>query len=130
MDRSDDYTRLAHFFLENDEPEGAGYAAELALHTGGTTDAWVALATARARQKRYAEASRAYERALAQRPDDVAAWTDLGECFVYLMDLPRAAAAFGRALDLDPHGENPWGRRARALVARVLKQLRVQGGGS
>jgi cytochrome c-type biogenesis protein CcmH/NrfG len=123
-----DYTRLAYFFLQHGEPQGAEHAAALAVAAGANADAWVALATARARQRRFAEAVPAYREALRERPDDVACWTDLGESYVYLMDFACAAEALGRALALDPQGADPWGRRARAIVARVLKQLRAQGG--
>ena len=122
---SADYTRLADFFLANGELEGAEGAAELALAISpDDADAWVALGAARAKRKAYREAVPAYLEALRRRPNDIAAWTDLGETYVYLMDFEHAGAALERALELDPKGENPWGRRARAIVARVLKQLR------
>ncbi|MCC6806350.1 MAG: tetratricopeptide repeat protein [Deltaproteobacteria bacterium] len=120
-----EYTRLAYFFLQNGELEGAEGAAELAVALDkDDADAWVAIATARAKQKRYQDAVPAYLEALRRRPTDLASWTDLGEAYVYLMDFEHAAAALERALELDPQGQDPWGRRARAIVARVLKQLR------
>lgn len=124
-DRAPDYARLAGFFLQNQELEGAEGAAEMSVALSGEcVDGWIALGTARAKLKKYQEAVPAYLEALRRRPDDVASWTDLGECYVYLMDFPHAAQALERALELDPNGESPWGRRARAIVARVLKQLR------
>lgn len=120
------YARLASFFLQRGELESAEGAAELAVAINSDdTDGWVALGTARAKQKRYADAVPAFLEALRRRPVDIATWTDLGEAYVYLMDFTHAAQALERALELDPTGKDPWGRRARAIVARVLKQLRT-----
>ena len=120
-----DYTRLAHFLLQQGEPTGAEGAAELATAIAPEdADAWAALGAARAKAKNYRDAVPAYLEALRLRPTDIACWTDLGETYVYLFELTHAAAALERALELDPEAEDPWGRRARAIVARVVRQLR------
>jgi len=56
--------------------------------------------------------------ALKRNPEDIASWTDLGEVYVYMMDFAHAAQALEQALKLDPAGENPWGRRAWAVLYR------------
>jgi cytochrome c-type biogenesis protein CcmH/NrfG len=120
-----DYCKLAELFLSSGHNEGAEGAAELALALDAEEPgAWAALGAARAKMKRYAEAVPAYLEALKRRPDDIASWTDLGEVYVYLMDFEHAAQALKQALELDPDGRDLWGRRARAIVARVVKQLR------
>lgn len=122
---SNDYCKLADFFLANGEAEGAEGAAEMAVTLdAANARAWSALGAARARLKRYTLAVPAFLEALKLAPQDITCWTDLGETYVYLMDFEHAAAALQQALLLDPEAKDPWGRRARAIVVRVMKQLK------
>jgi len=119
------YVRLAGAFIHAKEYEGAEGAAEVATACDPQDfDAWVTLGVSRARLQRFTEALPAYLNALKINPSDVACWTDLGEIYVSLLDFQKASEALKQAMELDPKAEHPSGRRARAIVARVIGQLK------
>lgn len=119
------YVRLAGAFIHAKEYDGAEGAAEVATACDPQDfNAWVALGVARARMQHFAEALPAYLNALKLNPNDVACWTDVGELYVSLLDFQKAADALKQAMELDPKAEHPSGRRARAIVARVIGQLK------
>jgi tetratricopeptide (TPR) repeat protein len=120
-------TAKAHYLREHDHLAAARAYASAAVDLAPTVfDGWLALGLVAAKQRDYASAVAAYVRALEIAPNDIACWTDLGELLLALLDLPGAARALSRAIALDKDATHPHGRRARALVARTLKQLRAQ----
>jgi hypothetical protein len=78
---------------------GGGHAAIL-IHPGGASDALRA-AVALEEAGKYADAAHAYRVILAQHPDSLLAWTDLGNAEVQLGNRAEAEDAFRKALALD-----------------------------
>ncbi|MCC6807691.1 MAG: tetratricopeptide repeat protein [Deltaproteobacteria bacterium] len=116
---------LAHAVAADGDFGAAQAAAQMATTADPKCfDAWVMLGLAHAKQNKPSRAAPCFVKALELRPDDVACWTDLGECLTMLMDYPRAAAAFRQAMLLDPNADHPSGRRARAVVGRTIALLR------
>ena len=79
---------------------GGGHAAIL-IHPGDATGALRA-AVALEDAGKYADAARAYRTMLAQHPDSLLAWTNLGNAEMQLGNRPEAEEAFRKALALDP----------------------------
>lgn len=104
--------------------EAAEHARAVTASEPKSFEAWVLLGIASARQKNLREAIGCFQRALEQRPNDVQAWVDLGECCLGISDWARAGKALGRAIELDPKSQHPAGRRARALAGRAIVRLR------
>ena len=116
---------LASKCLVDNDLEGAQTAAAMAcVAAPAMPEAWVALGVARARHGDHAGAVEPFIKALALRPRDVQLWCDLGECYVTLMKYAEAAAALKQAMLLDPNLQHPAGRRARAVAAKTMAQLR------
>ena len=116
---------LAEGLLAGDDMVAAEAAAEAAVALSPEdAAAWVMLGSARARQSKHKPAIAAFERALRITPNDVTCHTSLGELFIELGAYSQAAAALERAMSLDPNAEHPFGRRARALVAKTLQKLK------
>lgn len=61
-----------------------------------------------ARTQRWAEAAGAYRRHLCRRPQDGAAWVQLGHCLKELGDIKAAGAAYRRAVREMPDLEDAW----------------------
>ena len=119
------FAQLSAAFVNENDLEAAEGAAEFAVAADKASfDAWLMLGVCRARKKNYEPAVPCYVKALELRPDDVAAWCDLGELFTLMMDYDRAAAALRQAMTLDPNADHPSGRRARAIVGRTLAMLK------
>ena len=89
-----------------------------------SANAWHALAIAYAKQKRFGETRRCLNAVLAREPKRIAAWVDSAEACIAQMDYYSAAQALRHAMELDPHGDDPAGRRARAVTGRTLMKLR------
>jgi Flp pilus assembly protein TadD len=81
-------------------------------------EALTALGTLRSRRGLWREAIEPLRRAVAEEPDRVPAWRQLGEALNHLDDLSGALAAFERAAALEP-------QNARTLngLGRVLDRL-------
>jgi Tetratricopeptide repeat len=79
---------------------GGGHAAIL-IHPRAAGDALRA-AVALEDAGKYADAARAYEAILAQHPDSLLAWTNLGNAETQLGNRPEAERAFRKALAIDP----------------------------
>jgi Flp pilus assembly protein TadD len=105
--------------------EAKTFAAAAAAADPSSFEAWVLSGIACARSKDLREAVLCFQRALERRPLDLQTWVDLGECCLGINDYPRAGKALGRAIELDPRGEHPAGRRARALAGRAIVRLRA-----
>lgn len=119
------FAELASAFVKDEDFTSAEASAELATACDPRShEAWVMLGITRSRLKEYERAFPCYVRALELRPDDIASWCDLGELFTLMMDYDRAAAALRQAMILDPSGDHPSGRRARAIVGRTLAMLK------
>lgn len=119
------FIRLAMQLLRDEDLVGAVACAEVATMCDPQHfAAWLALGTANARAKRFRQGAAAFLRAAEQRPDDVVAWTDAGECYVQLRDYEAAAQCLRQAMENDPQAKHPAGRRARALVGRTIALLK------
>ncbi|MBI4237178.1 MAG: tetratricopeptide repeat protein [Deltaproteobacteria bacterium] len=71
------------------------------------------------RQKRHAEAIAEYSQAIELNPDDGVSWTNRGELQLAHGWLKPARADLEQALRLAGHQEEPWGKRAQALLTRL-----------
>jgi tetratricopeptide (TPR) repeat protein len=121
------FIALAARFLEQKDADAAQAAAEAAVACDGdSADAIFALGVTLAHNKEFTRAAACFEKVAAARPNDVAVWTNLGECHLSGMRYAAAADAFRRAMELDPNSEHPSGRRARAIVARTLIKLQKE----
>ena len=110
--------------LDEGDLDTAEAAAELAVACGPKSfEAWMTLGATRARQKQEKKALEAYAKAAELRQDDVRLWCDVGELKLMLLDYSAAATALKMALDLDPQGDTPAGRRAQALVAKTYAKI-------
>ena len=98
--------------------------AKAALQREESFEAWVLCGIAQARLKDLREAITCFQKALEKKPSDLQTWVDLGECSLGINDFQRAGMALGRAIDLDPNGTHPAGRRARVLAGRAIVKLR------
>lgn len=115
---------FAATLLGEDDLEGAAAAAEVAtIADPRWFDAWLILGAARARQALEEKALEAYARAAALKPNDVRVWTDVGELKLILLDYAGAAKALKLALQADPQGETPAGRRAQYLIAKTFAKV-------
>jgi cytochrome c-type biogenesis protein CcmH/NrfG len=121
------FCKLAAHFLKDKRFDAAEGAAEIAASLMPKSfDAWFLLAVARARQEDRAGAAFAYLKALEIVPGHIGCWTDLGEIYVALLEYKKAAAALRQAMLLDPDAQHPSGRRARAVVGKVVTKLKKQ----
>jgi cytochrome c-type biogenesis protein CcmH/NrfG len=68
------------------------------------------------------EAIAAYERALAQKADDLEVVVNLAELYLNRVQVKKAAVLLERALQLDPQVKHPAGVRARVLIMKAKKQ--------
>ncbi len=124
-DDSPKFTGFAATLLSEDDLEGAAAAAELAtIADEKNFDAWLTLGAARARAQQEEKALQAYARAAALKPHDVRVWTDVGELKLILLDYAGAAQALKLALQADPKGDTPAGRRAQYLIAKTFAKVK------
>jgi cytochrome c-type biogenesis protein CcmH/NrfG len=118
---------LAAYYVEKDDLNAAQAAAEAAVACDGANlDALQTLGVVLAKSKEFTRAAVCFERVVAKRPDDIAQWTNLGECYLSASRYTEAANAFRKAMELDPKSEHAAGRRARAIVARTLVKLQKE----
>ena len=117
----------AHYYTQGDFDNAETSAALAATADPKSFSAWLTLGLCHARQNNHEDAVAAYLKALALRPNDVACWTDLGEIYLALVRYEAAAAALRQAMLLDPKAEHPAGRRARAIAAQTMSQLKRGG---
>jgi Flp pilus assembly protein TadD len=117
----------AHYYTEGDFENAETSAALAATADPKTFAAWLTLGLCHARQNNHEDAVAAYLKALALQPNDVACWTDLGEIYLSLVRYEAAAAALRQAMLLDPKAAHPAGRRARAIAAQTMAQLKKGG---
>lgn len=121
------FIALSARFVAEGDLEAATAAAQAAVACDGESiDAVHAYGVALARTKEFSRAAVCFQKVLDKRPDDVAEWTNLGECFLSALRYPEAADAFRKAMELDPQSEHPAGRRARAIVAKTLMRLQKE----
>jgi tetratricopeptide (TPR) repeat protein len=90
-------------------------------HAPGFAEGWHARATAFFRAGLYGPALDDLQRALALNPNNYNALFGLGVMFQEFGDLPRAAEAYDRVLELNPHHERAKEARKR-LVGRGVEQ--------
>lgn len=81
------------------------------------------------RQKRHAEAIAEYNQAIELNPDDGVSWTNRGELQLAHGWLQPARSDLEKALSLEGHGEQPWGKRARTLLTRLEQVEAKRSGG-
>lgn len=112
-------------FSESDYEAAQLYADAWALAAPQSADAWHALAAAHAKQKSFRPARECLARVVAVEPRRIGAWVDMAEACIAVLDYKGAADALQRALNLDPNGDDPAGRRARAITGRTLTKLRA-----
>ncbi len=78
------------------------------------------------RQKKWKEAAAEYEQWVLLEPDNVHAWTRLGEILArYRIDVERASQAYERLVQLDP--QEIWHWHRRMLLLGYLKQSAAHG---
>lgn len=119
------FAKLAATHLNQNQWDEAEAAALLGTRADATSfECWLALAVARARRGDHSLAIAPYLQALALKPDDIGAWTDLGEVYLALLRHDEAAAALKHAIALDPEAKSAPSRRARAVVGRTLSGLK------
>ena len=117
--------KLSAQCLVEKDYEGAQTAAAMAVTAAPDLfEAWVALGVSRAKFGDHGGAVEPFIRALALQPKAIQCWCDLGECYLTLMRYKEAAASFKQAMLLDPESKHPAGRRARAVSAKTMAQLR------
>ena len=119
------FAGFAQQLMAENDLEGAESAAELAVAADPRSfDGWLALGAARALGKKESSALAAYARAAEVEPNNARLWCDVGELKLLLLDYEGAAQALKFALDADPKGETPGGRRAQGLIARTYAKLK------
>lgn len=118
------YLRNAAAFLRAGNPLAAELLAEKAVEDPALAEAWLVLGIARAKRLRHADAAPCFLRVLELQPNNIDAWTDLGEVYLALGRYDGAAAALKQAITLDPNALHPSGRRARAVVGRTYALLK------
>ena len=123
------FAKLAALCLRDKDWDAAEAAAILAVSADrDCAEGWLALGVTRARRSEHQAALIAYMEALRLRPDDVSCWTDVGELYISLLRYPEAAAALRQAMVLDPEAMHPAGRRARAVAAQTMGELKRRTG--
>ncbi len=124
-DAAQGFVRLSAALFQAERFHAAEIAAELAVHLDHTLAAgWHLFGAAHARQENFEAAANAYRQVVGLTPKNVSAWCDLGEALIESGDMAAAGDALKQAMQLDAEAKTPHGRRARALVARTLAQLR------
>jgi tetratricopeptide (TPR) repeat protein len=119
------YTRIAAAFLGRGDFARAAIAATHATEQdGNVADAWLVRGIAAAKLLRHSDAAPCFIRAIELRPNDLDAWTDLGEVYLALGRYDAAAAAFKHVMERDPKALHPSGRRARAVTGRTYALLK------
>lgn len=111
-------------FSENDFEAAQVYADAWSIAEPRSADAWHALAAAHAKQKSFRPARECLARVVAFEPKRIGAWVDMAEACIATLDYKGAAEALKTAMTLDPNGDDPAGRRARAITGRTLTKLR------
>lgn len=65
-----------------------------------------------------------YDRAIELKPDDIPSIVNSAEVLLNSGKLIESSERLKKAIELDKSGENPWGLRARALVAVITNILK------
>jgi tetratricopeptide (TPR) repeat protein len=87
-------------------------------------EAWTELGTAYFRQRQFAEAEQAYQRALAEHPNFGLALLNLGKLRFTRKDYPSAIEALRRAVALKPPSAEANALLGEAYLNEVLKKIR------
>lgn len=123
-ENAETWVRLAARHMQEGKLDAAEGAASLAIVFGpNDVRAWKIHGVVTAKNGDHERAIELFLRALELAPGAIDLWTDLGECYVSVLDYPKAAAALERAVALDPLANLPAGRRARALIAKTASRL-------
>lgn len=73
----------------------------------------------------HAEASAAYDRALARGSHDLQTWCNAAEAFVDAGLVQKALVAIERVLAIDARGDHPASRRVRLLALKAARELQA-----
>jgi len=112
-------------------PAVAALAALLAVQVAPSdAEAHLLHGLALARGKQFAGAAEALRCSLTIDDTSIPAWTSLGEVLLEALDYRAAKVAFEQVMRLDPHALDPYGRRARVVVAKTLQRLKKATPGS
>lgn len=72
------------------------------------------------KQKMYDQAIGEYNMALLLNEKEIASLTNRGECHMHLENYKQAMHDFEAVVKLDSEEKNPWGKRARVLIKRLV----------
>ncbi len=100
--------------------------AEAVQLAPSTADYWAAYGVALTKALRFGDAVEAYRRSVALDSKNIFVWCNLAEVSLERSDYATAAVAIKRCMELDPKAEHPSGLRARALVRRAEKKLKIR----
>jgi cytochrome c-type biogenesis protein CcmH/NrfG len=107
------------------EPDAAILAAQLAIEVAPKdAEAHLLHGLALARAKYAQRASDALRASLQIDSASIVAWASLGEVLLDAFDYKGAKEAFEHVMRLDPQASDPYGRRARVVVAKTLQRLK------
>jgi len=113
------HTQIGAALARSDRLEESAAEFERSLEIWPTADAWLGLGVVRAAQGRLDEARRAFDEALALRPDDLNALLHSGRTWLRLERPERAREQLERARSLAPDNEavrREWERVAGAAA--------------
>ena len=108
---------------EDDNARAIEHFSALTDHAPEFAEGWHARATALFRAGLYGPALESLQRALALNPNNYDAIFGLGVMFQEFGDLPRAAEAYNRVLELNPHHERAKEARDRLAGQGVIQTL-------
>lgn len=95
--------------------EDALSAGLRAVPLGLRFEGWSGAGDALFEMGRYRDASEAYDKALAERPEDAATWNNKGLALSSLRMAEGAMLAFDKAIGIDPRFAQAWENKARVL---------------
>ncbi len=100
--------------------------AEAVALAPAVPDYWAAYGVALTKAFRLGDAADAFRRCLALDAKNIFVWCNLAEVSLERTDYAGTAVAIKRCMELDPKAEHPSGLRARALVRRAEKKLKIR----
>lgn len=128
-DEAIELARLGHGLIAAGDLANALKALSLAMPAlRDNDDAVVTYARALALNQRTLAARQLFALVARRQPTRIDVWCALGELRLDAMNYRGAAAALKKCLELDPNGEHPAGRRARAVIKKGEKLLKSQVG--